>query len=298
MWKRISAILILAACLAAPTRAWDDTGHAVVAYIAWQHMTPEARAAVSRILERAPVRSDLLDLRPASGEHAGMIQFIRSSYWPDIVRDRDYPERYERYHHGQWHYTNVFWEETADGYRIREDLQPAEVNIVERLYHLEELAREDPIPSAQKAIFIAWLAHLVGDIHQPLHTSARVTPQEPEGDRGGNLFGLGEDDNLHWYWDRALSEAFEREVSESEIAYVRRIADGIIQSHPMPDDIEFHYEDWAERGFRIAATQVYDEIERGQQPPLEYAEMVQQTAAESVALAGYRLAALMNDIFG
>ena len=299
MWKRISALLLLTACLSSPTRAWDDTGHAVVAYIAWQQMTPEVREAVSRILASAPPASDLLDLRPPSGEHAGMIQFIRSSYWPDIVRDRDYPERYERYHRGHWHYTNIFWEETGeDGHRVREDLQPAEENIVERLYHLEQLAQEGLITRSQKAVIIAWLAHLVGDIHQPLHTSARVTEQEPEGDRGGNLFSLGEDDNLHWYWDRAISEAHEREVGESEIAYVRRIGETVMSLYPRPDDIEFHYEDWAQRGFRIASMDVYDSVERGQAPPDVYAEMAQQTAAEAVALAGYRLGALMNEIFG
>lgn len=298
MRKQILAVLLLSATLAQPVRAWDDIGHQVVAYIAWQQMTPEAREAVSRILSYAPPQSDLLNLRPASGDHAGMIHFIRSSYWPDLVRDRDHAERYDRYHRGPWHYTNIFWEETEDGFRIREDLRPAEENVVERLFHLEELAREELITRSQKAIIVAWLVHLVGDIHQPLHTSARVTEQEPEGDRGGTLFSLGEQDNLHWYWDRALSEAFEREPEESEIAFVRRIAEAVTSSHPEPESIEFHYESWAERGFRIATRDVYDAVERGAQPPEFYAEMAQRTAAESVALAGYRLGALMNELFG
>ena len=295
---RVTLLILIVILISTEARAWDEKGHKVVAYIAWQQMTPEAREAVSSILASAPPRSDLLDLRPSSGEHAGMIHFIHASYWPDIVRDRDRPERYERYHRGSWHYTNIFWEETEDGYRIREDFQPPDVNVVERLYHLEQLARNDVVPQAQMAIYLAWIEHLVGDIHQPLHTSARVTAEEPEGDRGGNLFQLGEDDNLHWYWDRALTEAHEREVGESDVAYARRIGDDLMSSYPEPSDVEFEYEAWAEEGFRVAVRDVYAEIERGQVPPLTYAEMAQRTAAEAIARAGYRLGALMNDLFG
>ncbi len=299
MCKRFAALVFLTVALAVQARAWDRTGHMVVAYIAWQQMTPEARNALSNVLAFAPQRSDLLDLRPTSGEHAGMIHFIRASYWPDMVRNRDHAERYERYHRGSWHYTNIFWEEVGDDdYRIREDLQPPDVNIVERLYHLEQLARNDIVPKAQLAVYVAWLEHLVGDIHQPLHTSARVTPEEPEGDRGGNLFSLGEDDNLHWYWDRALTEAHEREVDESDVAFARRIGDDLMSAYPEPNEIAFEYESWAEEGFRIAVRDVYAEIERGQEPPLTYAEMAQRTAAEAIARAGYRLGSLMNDLFG
>jgi len=38
----------------------------------------------------------------------------------------------------------------------------------------------------RKAIALAWLFHLVGDIHQPLHTAQLFTVDYPKGDRGGN----------------------------------------------------------------------------------------------------------------
>src|SRR5262249_54722897 len=38
----------------------------------------------------------------------------------------------------------------------------------------------------RKAIALAWLFHLVGDIHQPLHTVQLFTVDYPHGDRGGN----------------------------------------------------------------------------------------------------------------
>jgi hypothetical protein len=36
----------------------------------------------------------------------------------------------------------------------------------------------------RKAIELAWLFHLVGDIHQPLHTAQLFIVEYPQGDRG------------------------------------------------------------------------------------------------------------------
>lgn len=41
-----------------------------------------------------------------------------------------------------------------------------------------------------KSLALRELIHLVGDLHQPLHTSDRYTKEHPEGDKGGNEFAL------------------------------------------------------------------------------------------------------------
>ena len=38
----------------------------------------------------------------------------------------------------------------------------------------------------EEAIYLAWLMHLIGDIHQPLHCTAVFSEQFPNGDKGGN----------------------------------------------------------------------------------------------------------------
>lgn len=51
------------------------------------------------------------------------------------------------------------------------------------------------------------MIHYVGDIHQPLHGSARVDDAYPAGDRGGNSFKLTSRDgasNLHAVWDSVI----------------------------------------------------------------------------------------------
>ena len=49
----------------------------------------------------------------------------------------------------------------------------------------ESVVKNETDPE-RKAIALAWLFHLVGDIHQPLHTAQLFTVDYPKGDRGGN----------------------------------------------------------------------------------------------------------------
>src|SRR5205814_8107842 len=73
-------------------------------------------------------------------------------------------------------------------------------------WSIEQLKNPD-VSSADKAVALAWLEHLVGDIHQPLHACSRFSPAYPKGDRGGNLFMVkyhGNITNLHLFWDELL----------------------------------------------------------------------------------------------
>jgi len=54
-----------------------------------------------------------------------------------------------------------------------------------------------------------FLLHFIGDIHQPLHTTARVNDDYPKGDKGGNDFPLPNHysaKNLHSVWDKVVYE--------------------------------------------------------------------------------------------
>lgn len=51
-----------------------------------------------------------------------------------------------------------------------------------------------------------YLIHLVGDIHQPLHSVAMFSNEFPEGDQGGNKITVkapnGTSYNFHSFWDQ------------------------------------------------------------------------------------------------
>ena len=70
-----------------------------------------------------------------------------------------------------------------------------------------------------RSIFLCWLLHLVGDLHQPLHTSTLISKQFPNGDLGGNLFLVSLKEGgpavvLHTYWDALL---FDKEAALKDI---------------------------------------------------------------------------------
>lgn len=57
-----------------------------------------------------------------------------------------------------------------------------------------------------KSMCMRLLIHIVGDIHQPLHTATLFSDIFPNGDMGGNLFKINYPskkslDELHAYWD-------------------------------------------------------------------------------------------------
>lgn len=277
--------------------AWDALGHEVIARIAWEHMKPETRAKAVALLKAAPADADLANLS-ADGREL----FERAATWPDIVRDEAFPERHAKYHHSNWHYTNFYWELDETGQpRDVDRLRPQDVNIVERLQALERSVADPGRDASQRAIDLAWILHLGGDIHQPLHASARVTATEPEGDRGGNLFKLKGDD-LHWYWDSLLSRTFRRRLFESEEARVARVARVIQEDHPLSslaDRLEpGRYEEWARAGFATSKSFVYRGVERGKTPGREYRKAAFGVAEPAVALAGYRLADLLDRVLG
>jgi hypothetical protein len=59
--------------------------------------------------------------------------------------------------------------------------------------------------TAEKALFSRYLIHVVGDIHQPLHSVSLYNQTFPSGDRGGNSLKItlmnGTSQNLHSFWD-------------------------------------------------------------------------------------------------
>jgi hypothetical protein len=60
-----------------------------------------------------------------------------------------------------------------------------------------------------KSYALRLLIHYLGDIHQPLHATARVDSKYPKGDAGGNFFHVPTKEdakNLHSVWDSVVYE--------------------------------------------------------------------------------------------
>lgn len=313
MKKRLSIVCLLALSLLLPQTAlaWNATGHEVVARIAWEKMQPQTRQRVMILLMQAPPDADLASLLPQDNRPLPIRQrdfFMLAATWADIVRSDEFPERRKKYHHSIWHYTNFFWKQ-VNGLPVDvPELQPESVNIVERLGFLEKEVVAKNIAASERGVDVAWILHLVGDIHQPLHTSARVTQTEPEGDQGGNLFLLTPKNTppkdarrLHGYWDDILNKSILRQASESDLAYANRIASIIMQRHP-ESKIKLRlkrgaYAEWAREGLSSAKTFVYPSwLKRFQMPAEKYRKQAYSISEPAIALAGYRLAETLDKL--
>ena len=94
--------------LAFPAFAWDETGHKITAYIAWQQMTPEVRDKVIKILRSAPEDSQLASFYLSYGSRSDEARkrefFLIAATWSDIIKDKDFHTRYDNYNHSNWHY--------------------------------------------------------------------------------------------------------------------------------------------------------------------------------------------------
>lgn len=153
---------------------------------------------------------------------------------------------------------------------------------------------------AEKAVALCWILHLVGDLHQPLHTVALFSrAYYPEGDRGGNSIRVSWDPqpiNLHSAWDR-MPDLFEdlqpgdltRDLIRSDVA--------------SESAIDF----WLKRHHQLATVFVYTKevkeqllagLKENEFPEVELSEFYISTGAllakEQVIIAGHRIAGLLE----
>lgn len=291
--------------------AWDDTGHKLTAYIAWERMTPQAREKAFKILMSAPEDSDLsvYYLQDSRSEAAKKLELFEiAATWADIVRDRNFKVRYEKYHKGNWHYADTFW--TTENGRIKLLPNPAGEEggqAIVKLKEFDKVLRDPAASGADKAIALAWFLHLAGDIHQPLHASARVTAEEPKGDQGGNLFLMAAATepretrlNLHWFWDSIIGRVIERRDMTDDI-YISSIARQLMQLYPAPEmqsQFSAGYDEWQQESVKLAQEKVFTSaLKRGEAPSSAYRRESFNLAEQRLALAGYRMGEILNQIF-
>lgn len=301
--------------------AWDDSGHKLTAYIAWERMTPKARETAIKLFMNAPEESQIMALHPTPpdleistypiGTRSKLAKqrefFMIMAYWADIVRERKYPNR-NKFHRGNWHYLNTFWREVNGKIEIVEELKADKENVVERLFHFDKLLRDSAVSNADKAIGLAWVLHLAGDIHQPLHASGRVTDTEPKGDQGANLFTISPKDakrreDLHWYWDSIVAQSVTRKNDASDTEYLLPIAAKMMKKYPfakMQSHLKLgQFDQWQNESFQIAASKVYPKtLLRNEKPSEAYRKMAFKISEEQITLAGYRMGEMLNQIFG
>jgi hypothetical protein len=282
---------------------WNATGHRIIAAIAYDRLTPKARARVDELLQKHPDYETIL-LKNAPVDPAGRARaaFIAAAVWPDTIKGdaRFWDDTRADAHptellagfpdmkrHTNWHYYDTPY--TPD------DAKPGHQDPPSALSELPRLIRElNKVAQPLGSYDLPWIEHVEGDLHQPLHCVSRFLLAQPKGDAGGNLVILGEPRNLHSLWDNAAG-------SDASDAYVTKYAAEAVEAHPASKRQEKNPKKWIDEGFAVAKTEVYTfGLETGSrehpvQLPAGYAENAKRVAQARIALAGYRLAAVLND---
>jgi hypothetical protein len=308
----VAAVASAVVASAAPAWGWHGAGHMAIAIIAYRDLGPERAGKVADILRQHQDYKLWMSEKPADLDEDKYL-FMRASVWPDDIKSPTHPSH--SFNQPTWHYFDLL-------YRIPKDLpeptpEPGE-HIIEAEAKNEEVLRTSTDPAA-RARAVCWLFHLIGDIHQPLHATALVSKQFPQGDRGGNLEWISGTEgamNLHTFWDglwnretvrdSARAKAFSAlRADDLDILKVEAVADRSINTNRRKGIRELKqtaFDKWVEESFKLAKKEVYLNgglaagTARSDAAPLPagYEDRARKLGEKRLAVAGYRLADRMR----
>lgn len=271
--KRAIAIVALFAFLPAQLPAWGPKGHAIVADIAASRLTPATRRNLHLLLGKNSLAS--------------------IANWADAIRN-DQPETFG------WHFVDIprnaaSFSEERDCYRPQDKSPTAQTDhhncVVDRIEMFRQVLGDENASERDRLIALMFLVHFVGDLHQPMHAI--------EDARGGNdikvkVFGADQCGNypcnLHAVWDSGLIE----HTGYSEGEYVRHLQ-GLIRKDHLEQKAGGSPVGWANES-RRDAVQVW--VNDGASIDEAYYRANIGLVDERLALAGLRLAALLNETLG
>jgi hypothetical protein len=259
-----------------------------------------------------------------SQEDRNLYVFMRAATWADAIKhqwlkDSDVPPvnsspadpiigYADSASHGYWHFVDIGL--TSD----KSKLPPTPVpNAATQIAALRDaIASTGSNLDLLKSYELVWLEHLVGDIHQPLHGTARF--YKNASDKGGNtvkielpaamkkqLVGTSSmraPDELHAFWDDLPGEGLPADTLPLAVAFAKALPAaqvGVSDTDP---------NDWVRESFNLAKKDVYH-APIGKGPTRRdgssyamtqaYYKTALKDAKIRIALAGARLAKLLND---
>jgi hypothetical protein len=278
-----------------------------IAYQTLQRESPSRIITVALMLQRHPWYAERWrrKLDKIHGPERMELLFMLAARWADDVRKRDRAQD-----RPQWHYINLPFKPEGEPVGTK---APASVNILTAIAENKRIVRREA-PVEQRAVALTWLFHLVGDVHQPLHTAQLFTREYPDGDRGGNevCVRVAPDRpplDLHRLWDGLIT-------SSNNVTRLRSIS-GDLQNRflrsALPELASTEPKAWAEESFEIAAKIAYlNGTMRGTPRenrrdcgevdaavlPAGYSTEAGRIGDRRIALAGYRLAEMLRRLFG
>ena len=265
------------------------------------------------------------DLPPGlSQDEKDLYLFMRAATWPDTIKhvgftDSDTPPPgvtndvnigfTDTKSHGYWHFIDKGF--TSDHSNVPDTPAP---NVVTQIIAFRQAIASDENDDL-KSYDLVWLEHIVGDVHQPLHGTVRY--YAGKGDLGGNLVKVrlpasmkkkfegtlskSVPSELHAFWDDLPGEGEPGPALSQAETFAKVLANA-----PAGEIADTDPSDWATESFAAAKSDAYrSPIGKGPKPPKSqgasylitaaYYNRALQDADQRIALAGARLAKLLNE---
>jgi len=264
----------------------------VIAAEAFKELSPEMKAKVSKILESHP------DYAQWKGSYEQDVKsldlplyvFMRASTWADEIRRKS-----NQYDHPHWHYID---------YPLKPPKFPMEPapspndDVLYGVVYCEKVLSEPKASPEERAVYLSWMIHLVGDMHQPLHCCSLVDATYPKGDKGGNDFYVmpgAKGIKLHALWDGLLGTRMHPQTQLNDAIRI----DAEYPRKNLPElKKDTTPKQWSLEGRQLAIDKAYLKGElkgstlAADAPPLPegYTKEAKAVAERQAALAAYRLA--------
>jgi hypothetical protein len=266
----IAAAVVLSLLIPSTLVGWGSEGHEIVASLAQTRLTANAKKGIRSLIGDA-------SLAPIAN-------------WADEVR----PERDETYN---WHFVDI--PESASGFSDERDcFLPQSKHkgsatdhhncVVDRIEMFEHVLSGSSASRDDRIEALKFLVHFVGDVHQPFHAIGEAA--------GGNGIAVREFGttqcgrhpcNLHGAWDSGLIQ----HTGMGRDEYVAHLEKLISDEHLTASG---NLEDWANESHGYAQSAWLDD---GAQIDENYYRKEIKVIDQRLALAGLRLAAVLNEAF-
>lgn len=269
MNRLLAVFLCILLCTTATLLAWGGEGHQVVALIAEERLTDQAREGIRELL------GPDVDISDA-----------------EIVNWADQIKR-ERRRTSPWHYVNIPLE--AKAYDAKRDGNDGN-NLIDRLDAFETMLADSTRPKEARIEALKFIIHFAGDVHQPLHCAER------NGDRGGNTClvwmptSKGKASNLHTVWDTSMLRGYigKTPIADYSAELAKRVTDEQLKLWTSGRP-----ETWANESHDVAAAHAYANVPEGEATRLteKYVADNRPVIEEQLQRGGIRLAFILNRAF-
>lgn len=322
------SLALLTATFAVEARAWSEAGHKIIASIAFRQLSDRAQVKLGELLKHHPrYEEDFARHMPAevaSGSAKMQNEWLlqQAALWPDMARGLP-DDLKDKFNHPTWHYIDIptFLSE-ADRTALETNLKlnmsvappitaEPEMNAVQTIRLARKMLAADGADKAEAAVWLCWLLHDIGDLHQPLHSTAMFSVNlYPEGDKGGNSVPTQQGFNLHALWDEFLGDwatfAAVQDRAAALLADRKTTQVGQTACQQLDETV------WLAESRALAQSAVYSPevigylrvqkptVDRRGPPPLrlseEYLTNGVRISTERVVQAGFRLGAVLESV--